>query len=249
MKVLICISNVPDTTTRVRFRDNNTRFDDAGVQWVINPWDELALTRAVELKEDSAAPVDEVHIIGVGAKPVEPVLRKCLAIGADKAFRTDYNPSDSYSTAMQIAEFIKEKDYRFVIAGINSSDYNGSSVGGMVAELAGLPSVSSVSGLRFEHDEPVIEREVAAGKEYVTTTGMTVLIVQKGFALEPKIPTMRGIMTARSKPLEVISPVAVEPLVEFLDYRLPEPKSGVVMIDSDNLPELIRRLHTEAKVL
>ena len=249
MKLLVCISNVPDTTTKIKFRDNNTRFDDSGVQWVINPWDELALTRAVELKEDSSSPVSEVHVINVGPALTDPTLRKCLAIGADKAFRVDFEPKDSYSTAMQIAEFIKDKDYRFVINGISSSDYNGTSVGGMLAELADLPSVSSVSNIKFENGEPVVERDVAAGKEYLTTTGPTVLIVQKGFAIEPKIPNMRGIMTARSKPFEVVAPVDVEPLVEFLDYRLPEPRSKVTMIDPDNLPELIRLLSTEAKVL
>jgi len=194
MKLLVCISNVPDTTTKIRFKDNNTRFDDDGVQWVINPWDELALTRAVELKDDSSSPVSEVHVINVGPVMTEPTLRKCLAIGADKAFRVDFDPKDSYSTAMQIAEFIKDKDYRFVINGISSSDYNGMSVGGMIAALADLPSVSSVSNIRFEGDEPVIERDVAGGKEYVETSGMTVLIVQKGFAIEPKIPNMRGII-------------------------------------------------------
>ena len=249
MKLLVCISNVPDTTTKIRFKDNNTKFDDTGVQWVINPWDELALTRAVELKDDSSSPVDEVHVLNVGLSLTEPTLRKCLAIGADKAFRIDHDPLDSYSTAVQIAEFVKDKDYRFIIHGISSGDYNGAAVGGMVAELVDLPSVSSVSNIKFEDGEPVIERDVAAGKEYIATTGTTVLIVQKGFAIEPKIPNMRGIMTARSKPLEVIQPVEVEPLVEFLDYKLPEPKSKVTLIDSDNLQELIRLLSTEAKVL
>ena len=249
MKLLVCISNVPDTTTKVKFKDNNTLFDDTGVQWVINPWDELALTRAVELKDDSSSPVSEVHVINAGLAVTEPTLRKCLAIGADKAFRIDLDPKDSYTTAVQISEFIKDKDYRFVINGISSGDYNGSSVGGMIAELADLPSVSSVSNIRFENNEPVIERDVASGKEYIATSGTTVLIVQKGFAIEPKIPNMRGIMTARSKPLEVIPSVDIEPLVEFIDFRLPEPKGRVKMIDSDNLDELVRLLSTEAKVL
>jgi len=249
MKLLICISNVPDTTTKIKFKENNTLFDDTGVQWVINPWDELALTRAVELKEDGSSPVSEVHVLNVGTKITEPTLRKCLAIGADKAFRVDYNPLDSYSTAIQIAEFIKDKDYAFVITGISSSDYNDSAVGGMIAELADLPSISSVSNIKFDNNEAVIERDVASGKEYMTASGTVVLIVQKGFAIEPKIPNMRGIMTARSKPLEVVTAVDVEPLVEFVDYKLPEPKSKVTMIDSDNIAELINLLSTEAKVL
>jgi electron transfer flavoprotein beta subunit len=249
MKLLVCISNVPDTTTKIRFKDNNTQFDDTGVQWVINPWDELALTRAVELKEDGNSPVDQVHVVNVGTKITEPTLRKCLAIGADKAFRIDFDPKDSYSTAVQLAEFIKDKDYSFVITGISSSDYNDSSVGGMIAEFADLPSISSVSNIKFDNNEAVIERDVAAGKEYMTASGTVVLIVQKGFAIEPKIPNMRGIMTARSKPLEVVDAVNVESLVEFVNYKLPEPKSKVTMIDSDNIQELIKLLSTEAKVL
>ncbi len=249
MKLLVCISNVPDTTTKIKFKDNNTQFDATGVQWVINPWDELALTRIVELKEDSASPVSEVHVINAGTAETEPTLRKCLAIGADKAFRVDYLSNDAYSTATQIADFIKDKDYSFIICGIESGDYNGATVGGMVAELAGLPSISSVSDLHFENNEAVIEREIAAGKEYLKTNTTAVLVVQKGFAKEPKIPNMRGIMMARSKPLEVLSAVDAEVITEFIDYKLPEAKSKVTLIDEDNVSELIRLLSTEAKVL
>ncbi len=249
MKLLVCISNIPDTTTKIKFKDNNTQLDDTGIQWVINPWDELALTRAVELKEDGASPVSEVHVINVGTAETEPTLRKCLAIGADKAFRVDFFPKDAYSTAMQIAEFIKDADYQFVITGIESGDYNGSLVGGMVAELANLPSVSSVSNIQFENNEAIIERDVAAGKEYVKIDGTGILIVQKGFAKEPKIPNMRGIMMARSKPFEVVTASNAEALTEFLDYQLPEKKSKVTMVDAENIAELVNLLSTEAKVL
>ncbi len=249
MKLLVCISNVPDTTTKIKFKDNNTLFDNTGVQWVINPWDELALTRAVELKEDTASPVSEVHVINVGTVETEPTLRKCLAIGADKAFRVDITPMDAYSTAQQIAEFVKNNEYGFIVAGIESGDYNGSLVGGMVAELANIPSVSSVSNISFENNIATIERDVANGKEYLNVDGTAVLVVQKGFAIEPKIPNMRGIMMARSKPLEVITAIEPEVLTEFVDYKLPEPKSKVTMIDSDNIPELINLLSTQAKVL
>lgn len=249
MKILVCISNVPDTTTKIKFKENNTLFDNTGVQWVINPWDELALSRAVDLKEDSASPISEVHVINVGTLETEPTLRKCLAIGADKAFRINIDPKDAYSTAQQLANFTSTNEYNFIVCGIESGDYNGSLVGGMLAELGDFPSVSSVSNIHFENNEALIERDIANGKEYTKVEGTAVLIVQKGFAKEPKIPNMRGIMMARSKPLEVLEPISTEVLTEFIDFQLPEPKSKVTMIDSDNISELIRLLSTEAKVL
>ena len=249
MKILVCISNVPDTTTKIKFKENNTQFDDTGVQWVINPWDELALTRAVELKEDSNSPVNEVHVVNIGTSITEPTLRKCLAIGADKAFRVDTNPTDAYFTAHQISQFTSDKDYNFIVCGIESGDYNGASVGGMLSEFADLPSVSSVSNIQFENGEAIIERDVANGKEYIKVEGAAVLIAQKGFAHEPKIPNMRGIMMARSKPLEVITAADSENLTEFVTYELPQPKSQVKMIDSENVNELIDLLSKEAKVL
>lgn len=249
MKLLICISNVPDTTTKIKFKDNNTKLDDTGIQWVVNPWDELALTRAVELKEDATNPVSEVHVINVGTVETEPTLRKCLAIGADKAFRIDFFPKDAYSVAVQLANFVVNSDYHYIITGIESGDYNGSLVGGMLAELSDLPSVSSVSDIQFNNGEAIIERDVAAGKEYVKVDGSAILIVQKGFAKEPKIPNMRGIMMARSKPFEVVSPVEADSLTDFVSYQMPEPKSKVTMVDADNVQQLIDLLSKEAKVL
>jgi len=249
MKVLVCVSNVPDTTTKIKFTDNQTRFDASGVQWIINPWDELALTRAVDLKEDGSNPVNEVMVINVGLAETEPTLRKCLAIGADKAFRIDVEPKDAFFTAKQIAEFARDEAFDFIICGIESGDYNGSSVGGMIAEFMDAPSISSVSNIGFENGKATIERDVPAGKEYLQVEGTVVLIVQKGFAKEPKIPNMRGIMMARSKPLEVKPPITAEALTEYLDYQLPKPKAKVKMVDADNMSELVRLLSTEAKVL
>ena len=249
MKILICISNVPDTTTKIKFKENNTLFDDTGVQWVINPWDELTLTRAVELKEDNNTPVKEVHVINVGTAETEPTLRKCLAIGADKAFRIDTAARDSFFTAKQIADFIADKDYNFVVAGIESGDYNGAAVGGMIAEFADLPSISSVSAINFENGEALLERDIANGKEYMKVNGAAVLIGQKGFAYEPKIPNMRGIMMARSKPFEVIAASDAEMLTEFVTYEMPQPKWQVKMVDPENVNELIKLLSSEAKVL
>ena len=249
MKLLVCISNVPDTTTKVKFKDNSTAFDDIGVQWVINPWDELALTRAVELKDDPEAHVSEVWVVNVGLALTEPTLRKCLAIGADKAVRINADPRDAFYTATQLAAFIQTEAFGFVICGIESGDYNDASVGGMLAEMLDVPSVSSVSGIRFEKEHPVIQRDVANGKEEVSVDGIAVLIVQKGFAKVPKIPNMRGIMTARKKPLEVIAAVESEPLVTFVDYKMPPAKSKVKLVEAEQIHQLVELLSKEAKVI
>ncbi|MDP2335480.1 MAG: electron transfer flavoprotein subunit beta/FixA family protein [Bacteroidota bacterium] len=249
MKLLVCISNVPDTTTKVRFADNQTRFDATGVQWIINPWDELALTRAVDLKEDSNNPVSEVVVINVGSVETEPTLRKCLAIGADKAIRIDTVPKDAFQTAKQIASLAQKNAFDFIICGIESGDYNSSSVGGMIAEFLDTVSVSSVSDIQFQEGKAIVERDVAAGKEYIQMEGNAVLIVQKGFAKEPKIPNMRGIMMARQKPLEVIPANDANALTEYIGFQLPEPKAKVKMVNADQMTELVNFLSKEAKVL
>jgi electron transfer flavoprotein beta subunit len=249
MKILVCISNVPDTTTKIKFTDKQTRFDPTGVQWIINPWDELALSRSVDLKEDSSNPVSEITVINVGTSETEPTLRKCLAIGADKAIRIDSEPKDAFFTAQQIANYVQKESFEFVVFGIESGDYNGSSVGGMVAEILGVPSVSSVSDIKFNGSSATIERDVDGGKEYMQVQGTTVIVVQKGFAKEPRIPNMRGIMMARQKPLEVLAAIDSELLTEIIEFNLPEPKAKVKMIDPDNLQELVALLSKEAKVL
>lgn len=248
MKILICISNVPDTTTKIRFKENNTRFDTTDVQWIINPWDELALTRALELKEDPANSIEKVSVISVGTQVSEPTLRKALAIGADDAIRVNAEPKDSFFVASQIAEAVKERGYDMIIAGIESSDYNSSAVGGMLAELLGCPSVSSVSSINLEDGKPALKREIDGGFEMLGIPTPFVAIIQKGVAIEPRIPSMRGIMMARKKPLEVVEPVAAEPLVEFESFELPPPKADCKMVDAENVEELVNLLHTEAKV-
>ena len=247
MRILVCISNIPDTTTKVRFKEQSTQLDDTTIQWVINPWDELALTRAVELKADALCPVNKVDVVTVGTFLAEPSLRKCLAIGADRAIRIDHEPLDAYQTASQLAEYIKKEDYAFIICGIESGDYNEAAVGGMLAELLDFVSLSSVSSVRFEGGVPYFLRDVANGKEELKVNGTAVLIVQKGFARVPKIPNMRGIMTARSKPLDVLQPVPGDPLVEFVKYDSPPAKGAVQMVDS--VQELVQRLSGEAKLI
>ncbi len=170
MKILICISNVPDTTTKIRFVDNSTAFDTNGVQWIINPWDELALTRALELKEASGGAIEKVSVISVGPQSAEPTIRKALAIGADDAIRVNAEPSDAYGVAFQISEAVKDVGYDMIISGIESSDYNGAAVGGMLAEFLGIPSVSSVSKIEIEGNNVVLKREIDGGSEICWNT-------------------------------------------------------------------------------
>jgi electron transfer flavoprotein beta subunit len=249
MKILICISNVPDTTTKIKFVNNNTAFDTTGVQWIINPWDELALTRSLELKETIAGAVEKITVINVGTTAAEPTIRKALAIGADDAIRVNTDPKDAYFVAFQIAEAIKHEGYDLIIAGIESSDYNGSTVGGMVAELLGITSVSSVSKIDIDGGNVVVKRDIDGGSEIIGVQTPFVAIIQKGVTKEPRIPSMRGIMMARTKPLKVVEPASIEPLTEFVNYELPAAKSACKMIDAENMKELVHLLHTEAKVI
>ena len=204
MKLLVCLGNVLDTTSKVRFSGDGSAFDSTGVQWVINPWDELALTRALELKEDAANPVDQVTIITVGDAGAEPTIRKGLAIGADDAIRINSDGKDSAVVAAELAEAIKQESFDIILCGIESSDYNGSAVGGMLAEFLDMPSVSGVSGLRIENGQAVLNRDIDGGYEEVSLAAPFVAVVQKGIAKEPSIPAMRGIMMARKKPLNVV---------------------------------------------
>ncbi len=248
MKVLVCLGNVPDTTTKVKFGDG-TALDKTGVQWIINPWDELALTRAIELKEDAGNSVSSVTIVTVGEKSAEPTMRKGLAIGADNAIRVDAAPADAYETAAQIAEAIKEKGFDIILSGIESSDYNGSMVGGMLAEMLNIPSVSAVSGINVLGDDVEITRDIDGGKEQISVAPPFLAVVQKGIAKEPRIAAMRGIMMARKKPLAVVPATEAEPLADYISFELPAPKPPCKMVDADNVAELVELLQNEAKVL
>jgi len=245
MKILVLISNVPDTTTKIRFTGDNTAFDATGVQWIINPWDELALTRAVELKEAGA--VEKIVVANVGEKITEPTLRKALAVGADEAIRIDATPRDAYYVAKQLAEVAGGFD--LILAGIEASDYNGSGVGGMLAEILGINSVSAVSGIDIENGDLKIHRDIDGGSQILSVPTPVLAVVQKGIAIDPKIPAMRGIMMARKKPLNVVPAVDAEPRTEFVTYELPAPKAACKLVDEENAKELITLLHEEAKVI
>jgi electron transfer flavoprotein beta subunit len=245
MKILVCISHVPDTTSRINFIDNNTKFDTSGVQFIIGPYDDYALARAVELKETSGA---TVHVLNVGQAETEPTLRKALAIGADEAIRINAQPTDSFFVAAQIAAQAKSGDYNLILMGRESIDYNSGVVHGLVGELLGIPSVSPVMKLELEGNKAKLAREIEGGKENLDVNLPFVAGCQEPIA-EWKIPNMRGIMSARTKPLKVVEPVPGDGGVALSRYELPPPKGAVKMISPDNIGELVNLLKTEAKVL
>ena len=249
MRILVCISNVPDTTTKVKFSNDSSSFDESGVQWIINPWDELALTRAMELKEDASNGVSNVTVVSVGTASAEPTLRKALAIGADDAIRVDGDSNDAFFVASQLASVAKSGDFGVILCGIESSDYNGSAVGGMLSEILDVPSVSAISGLSMNGEELSITRDIDGGKEELTVPAPFVGIVQKGIAQEPRIAAMRGIMMARKKPLQVMPVVEAEVLTDYQEFAMPEPKAPCKMVEADNVKELVNLLQNEAKVL
>ena len=247
MKILVCISKTPDTTAKIAFTDNNTKFSEAGVQFIINPYDEwYALTRAIEIKEKDPSAV--LHLINVGGADADPLIRKALALGGDQAIRVNADSQDSYYIAAQIAEIAKQNSYDIIFTGKETIDFNGSSIGGMVAELLEFPYISLATKLTLEGNTATVNREIEGGEETDEVNLPLVVSCQKGMA-EQRIPNMRGIMGARTKPLQVVEPIAVEPLTSIESFELPPAKAGVKMISADNPEELVRLLHEEAKVI
>jgi electron transfer flavoprotein beta subunit len=247
MKILVCISKTPDTTAKIAFTDNNTKFDVNGVQWIINPYDEwYALVRAIELKEADSSSI--IHLVTVGTADAEPIIRKALALGGDEAIRVNADSHDSFYIASQIAEVAKQGGYDLVLTGKETIDYNGSSIGGMVAELLDQPYVSLATKFELAGTKASITREIEGGEEVNEVELPVVVSAQKGMA-EARIPNMRGTMAARTKPLKVVEPVAADSLTTVAGFGLPPAKSGVKLVAADNVPELIRLLHEEAKAI
>ena len=247
MKILVCISKTPDTTSRIAFKENNTVFDDAGVQWIVNPYDEwYALVRAVELKEKDPATI--VHLISVAGADAEPIIRKALAVGGDEAIRVNLASEDSYSIAVQIAEVARSGGYDLIFTGKETIDYNASSIGGMVAELLDMPYISLATQFDLTGNTATVVREIEGGEEVCEVALPVVVSCQKGVA-EQRIPNMRGIMASRTKPLKVVEPVSVDALTKVASFEMPPAKAGVKLVPADNITELVRLLNEEAKVL
>ncbi|MDB5089659.1 MAG: electron transfer flavoprotein beta subunit [Mucilaginibacter sp.] len=245
MKILVCISNVPDTTTKITFTDNNTQFNNNGVQFILNPYDEIALARAIELTDGGNG---TVTVINVGEATTEPTIRKALAIGATDAVRVNAKPHDAWYVAYQVAEYVKANPFDLILTGRESIDYNGSKVSGMIGELLDLPSVSIIKKLDIEGDKVTVEREIEGGKEVLTIPLPIVAGTAEGVA-EPKIPNMRGIVSARTKPLNIIEPVEVKTFSEIISYETPAPRGHVKLVSADETAKLVDLLHEEARVI
>lgn len=248
MKILVCISHVPDTTSKINFTNNDSEFDTNGVQFVINPNDEFGLTRAIWFQEQQGA---TVTVVNVGGPETEPTLRKALAIGANEAIRVNAIPTDGFFVAKQLAEIIKNGAYDLIIAGKESLDYNGGMVPGMIAGLLDYNFLNSCTNITIEGTTVNAIREIDGGKETISTTLPIIIGGQKGLVEEKdlRIPNMRGIMTARTKPLNVVEAIGASTNTKAVKFEKPAPKSAVKLIAADNLDELINLLHNEAKVI
>jgi electron transfer flavoprotein beta subunit len=247
MKILVCISQVPDTVTKIVLKNNNTAVEEQGVTFIINPYDEwYALVRALELKETGIA--TDVHLITVGKANTEPVIRKALALGGDEAVRIDIESTDPYEVASYIAEYAKAAGYDLILCGKESIDYHNGAVGPMLAEMLDLDFIGFATQINIEGKEAIVKRETEGGEETDTCAMPLVISCQKGVA-EARIPNMRGIMSARTKPLKVVTPTAITALTGIVSYEMPPVKAGVKLISPEDMDELVNLLHTEAKVI
>jgi electron transfer flavoprotein beta subunit len=246
MKILVCISKVPDTTSKINFVDNNSKFDENGVQYIVNPYDEwYALVRALELVESQGG---SVTTITVGSSSDDPTIRKALAIGANDAVRINADPTDPFFVAKQISNYAANEKYDVVMTGKETIDYNGSQIGSMISELLDVPFVSLANKLDVDGTTATLERDVQGGLEVVEVDFPFVLSASKGMA-EQRIPNMRGIMAARTKPLKVIDEIEQKALTSVIKFELPNPKTGCKYVDPENMGELVELLHNESKVI
>jgi len=248
MKILVCISHVPDTTSKINFTDGDSKFDSNGVQFVINPYDEFALTRAMWFKEKQGA---TITVINVGNSTTESTLRKALAIGADDAIRINTEATDGFFVAKQLADVVKSGNYDLILMGKESIDYNGGMVPGMLAAILDYNFVTACVGIEIEGNTVTIVREIDGGKETLSANLPLVIGGQKGLVEEKdlRIPNMRGIMMARKKPLTIVEPISFDVTTSSSSFEKPEPKGACKIIASDNLDELVSLLHNEAKVI
>ncbi len=247
MKILVCISKAPDTTSKIAFADGNTKFDGNDVTWIINPYDEwYALVRAIELQEKDANVT--ITLCTVAGADADPIIRKAFSLGGNDATRINIDSNDSFTIASQIADVAKNGNYDLILTGKETIDYNGSSIGGMVSELLDMPYVSLASKLDITNSTATIVREIEGGEETCEVNLPVVISCQKGMA-EQRIPNMKGIMASRTKPLNVVEPIAVEALTQVASFDMPPAKAGVKLVSADTPEELVRLLHEEAKVI
>ena len=245
MKLLVCISKTPDTTSKIAFTEGNTKFDENGVQWIINPYDEwYALVRAIEMKEQD--PSVTIHLVTVGEADAEPIIRKALALGGDEAIRINIQSNDSFVVASQIAAIAKEGAYDLILTGKETIDYNSACIGSMLSGLLDLPFVSLANQMLLNGNTASVRREIEGGEETCEVVLPAIVSCQKGMA-EQRIPNMRGIMAARTKPLKVVEPIGIQATTSVKTYDLPPAKSGVKLVAADNVEELVRLLKEEAK--
>ncbi len=248
MKFLVCISQVPDTETKIRISPGGESLDHTETTWIINPWDQLSLTRAVALKKEFPSIVESVTVISVGNGNTEHTLRKALSLGADKALRIDAEPLDSWFVARQISEIINKDYFDIVFTGIESSDFNGYAVGGMLAELTGYTCLPDVSSIDIAEGRVMVQREVEGGREKLEAVVPFIAVIQKGIASAPSISSMKGIMEARKKDIEVVPAIDAEYFTEYIHYELPALKKECELITETNLYELVTKLHAEAGI-
>ncbi|MFV0237973.1 MAG: electron transfer flavoprotein subunit beta/FixA family protein [Flavobacteriales bacterium] len=246
MKILVCISSVPDTTSKINFTPDGKEFDKNDIQLIINPMDEFSLTRAIQLQTSASA---TVTVLGVGDASIEPILRKALAIGANDAIRINGTAIDSNFVAIQISEIVKENAYDLVLTGKESLDYNGGVVPAMIAAHTDYNFINACVGLEIEGTNVTADRDLDGSRENVSFTLPAVVAGQKGIVEEKdlKIPNMRGIMQARSKPLNVIEPLGTKESLTVIGYEKPNAKSTVKMVSPDNLDELVTLLREDAQ--
>jgi electron transfer flavoprotein beta subunit len=247
MNILVCISKTPDTTAKIAFTEGNTKFDENGVQWIINPYDEwYSLVRAIEIKEKD--PTTNIHLITVGGPEAEPIIRKALALGGDEAIRVNINSNDSYVIAQQIAAIAKQGSYDLIMTGKETIDYNSACIGSMLSAILDLPYVSLANHLEVNGNTASVQREIEGGEETNEVILPMIISCQKGMA-EQRIPNMRGIMAARTKPLKVVEPLATNAHTSIKEFSLPPSKTGVKLIAPDQMDELVKLLKEEAKVI
>ncbi len=248
MKILVCISSVPDTTSKINFTPDNCKFDPTGVQFIINPNDEFCLTKAILLKEKLGA---TITLINVGTAETEPILRKAYAIGADDIIRIDATPTDALMVATEIVKVAKEGAYDLIICGKESLDYNGGMVGGYLAALLDLPFINKCIGLEIEGNSVTAAREVEGGKELLSASLPLVIAGQKGLTQEKdlRIPNMRNLMAARTKAIDVRAAEAASKGTTIVGFEKMPAKQPVKMIAADDLDTLINLLENEAKVI